>query len=546
MIEKWELSYNPTKKQKNRYILKLKSTEDDALLLPKKLNLNASIPFIDESGNFSYCIYIYDLDDTNLKKVLTELKKIQADGKFFIGKKEVVVEDILKEKVESPPVSLWQDNLLPRFTFENFVVGSNSEFVFNASKRIASNLGSIYNPFFIYGGVGLGKTHIMQSIGNFVKVNNPPKKILYTTAEKFMNEVIDNIGKGSIQQLRKSYREIDLFLVDDIQFLAQSEATQEEFFHIFNELHSGNKQIVITSDRQPRELITLENRLRSRFEWGLIVDIKPPNLETRVAILQKKTKEDGINFLNTEICIYIAQKLTSNVRELEGIIHRLKAYFEINNIQPSPEKAFELLKTELLPDESFAKPVEKIPQPVIQISPPQQIPIQPHPSPPIQTKQLPPTPIPPQPKTSQPVSVVQKEEKILEDLSLKPVPTAIFYPEGAESQLIKVKEKFLNNIKKNNLKFRLVFNIERSYDSKTKINAAFLTELCRTNKVLVAIAIAPPKSEPATVTINDLENILGVILEDIGISLEIIPSEEIEKDYKYLNLALDILLHINR
>jgi len=238
------------------------------------------------------------------------------------------------------------------YTFEEFVVGVHNRFTHAAAKAVAANLGKAYNPLFIYGPVGLGKTHLMHAVGNKVLENNPDAHVLYVTTEQFMSEVIDVLEEASLKDFHQKYRSLDLLMVDDIQFLSSSESTQEEFFHTFNELHLAGKQIIMTSDRPPKMLTTLEDRLRSRFEWGLIADIKSPNLETRVAILHKKESQMGGIHLEEDICLYIAGKLKSNIRELEGFLKRVQAYAQLNN-EPITLPLVKEIMRELLPPQSL-------------------------------------------------------------------------------------------------------------------------------------------------------------------------------------------------
>jgi chromosomal replication initiator protein len=213
----------------------------------------------------------------------------------------------------------------PRYTFANFIVGSANRLAHAASLSVAERPGHAYNPLFLYGGVGLGKTHLMHAIGNQVIAKFPRKRVVYATSEKFTNEFIASIQQGKIDEFRARYRRIDLLLIDDIQFIADKERTQEEFFHTFNAIHEDGKQIVLSSDRPPKAILTLEERLRSRFEWGLIADLTAPDLETRIAILRSKAEEGAVP-ITSDVIEFIARKVVSNIRELEGALNRIVAY----------------------------------------------------------------------------------------------------------------------------------------------------------------------------------------------------------------------------
>ncbi|MFT8872789.1 MAG: chromosomal replication initiator protein DnaA [Sporolactobacillus sp.] len=228
-------------------------------------------------------------------------------------------------------------------TFDTFVIGSGNRFAHAASLAVAEAPAKAYNPLFIYGGVGLGKTHLMHAIGHYVIEHNPDARVVYLSSEKFTNEFINSIRDNKTIEFRNKYRGVDVLLIDDIQFLAGKESTQEEFFHTFNALHEEYKQIVISSDRPPKEIPTLEDRLRSRFEWGLITDITPPDLETRIAILRKKAKAEGLDIPN-EVMIYIANQIDTNIRELEGALIRVIAFSSLNNTDITVELAAEALK----------------------------------------------------------------------------------------------------------------------------------------------------------------------------------------------------------
>lgn len=233
--------------------------------------------------------------------------------------------------------------LNPKYTFNSFVIGNSNRFAHAASLAVAESPAKAYNPLFIYGGVGLGKTHLMHAIGHFVLQNNPNAKVEYVSSEKFTNELINAIKHDKNEEFRNKYRKVDILLIDDIQFIAGKEGTQEEFFHTFNALYDANKQIILSSDRPPKEIPTLEDRLRSRFEWGLIADIQVPDFETRMAILKKKADVENINVSN-DVMVYIATKIKSNIRELEGALIRIVAYSSLTNRSITVDLASEALK----------------------------------------------------------------------------------------------------------------------------------------------------------------------------------------------------------
>ena len=245
------------------------------------------------------------------------------------------------------------DYISKKYTFDTFVVGNNNKFAHAASLAVAESPGKMYNPLFIHGGAGLGKTHLMHSIAHFVLNQNPEKKVLYVTSETFTNELIDAIRNGNntaMTKFREKYRSVDVLLIDDIQFIIGKEATQEEFFHTFNDLHGNKKQIIISSDKPPKDIVTLEARLRSRFEWGLIADISSPDFETRMAILHKKEENDGYN-IDNEVIKYIAMHIKSNIRELEGALNKLVALSNLEKREITVELAEEALKDIVSPDE---------------------------------------------------------------------------------------------------------------------------------------------------------------------------------------------------
>jgi chromosomal replication initiator protein len=233
--------------------------------------------------------------------------------------------------------------LNPKYTFDDFVIGAGNQFAHAAARAVAERPSKAYNPLFLYGGVGMGKTHLMQAIGHEVKKRSPQMSICYVSSERFTNDMINALRYSKMTGFRDKYRNMDVLLIDDIQFLVNKERTQEEFFHTFNALHECMRQIVIASDRPPKELAEIEDRLRSRFEWGLIADIQPPDLETKVAILQKKAESEQV-MLPTDVALFIASNIRSNVRELEGALIRLTAYSSLTGGEVNLQTAQEVLK----------------------------------------------------------------------------------------------------------------------------------------------------------------------------------------------------------
>src|SRR5215831_10859202 len=257
---------------------------------------------------------------------------------------ETPAEKIERKEEREKEKSHRTNDLLPKYTFANFVVGASNQFAHAASQAVANQPGDHYNPLFIYGGVGLGKTHLVNAIGHQVLDGNEDARVVFLSSESFMNELIAALRRDRMDDFKSRFRRIDILIVDDVQFLAGRERTQEEFFHTFNSLYDSHHQIVLTSDKFPKEIPELEERLRNRFEWGLIADIQPPDTETRVAIVQKKAEIEGIPISN-EVALFLGTELGSNVRELEGSLTRLGAYASINRCPITVDFARDVLQT---------------------------------------------------------------------------------------------------------------------------------------------------------------------------------------------------------
>ena len=296
-----------------------------------------------------------------IKVTISEFLEIMVDVSFILKKDTINNEETHDNNSENASENGYasnnnyeHSNLNPKYRFDTFVVGSNNKFAHSASLAVAESPGISYNPLFLYGGPGLGKTHLMHSIGHFIMEHNRKAKVLYVTSEQFTNEVIESIRSGkteSMSKLRDKYRTVDVLMVDDVQFIIGKESTQEEFFHTFNELHQAGKQIILSSDKPPKEMETLEERFRSRFEMGLIADIQSPDYETRMAILRKNSENYGKS-IDDEVINYIATNIKSNIRELEGAYNKIIAYSRLNNVDVTLENAMEALKDIIYPDKS--------------------------------------------------------------------------------------------------------------------------------------------------------------------------------------------------
>ncbi|HCT90384.1 MAG TPA: chromosomal replication initiator protein DnaA [Lachnospiraceae bacterium] len=314
-------------------------------------------------------VYSYE---NNTVRILVPLQRVGLDyvsRKFMLPLKVAIAEitgedceirfilpeDVKDEEKNNPTYNNndLDNNLKKEYTFDTFVVGSNNQFAHAASLAVAESPGEIYNPLFLYSGVGLGKTHLMHSIAHFILQNDPSMRVRYVTSEAFTNELIEALRNGSnnsMKNFREKYRNVDVLLIDDVQFIIGKESTQEEFFHTFNTLHDAKKQIIISSDKPPKDIEILEERIRSRFEWGLVCDISSPDYETRMAILQKKQELEGYDVGN-EVIEYIASNITSNIRELEGALTKIKAYAKLVKQEINLQFAEQVLKDVISPND---------------------------------------------------------------------------------------------------------------------------------------------------------------------------------------------------
>mgnify|MGYP002558271259 FL=1 len=325
------------------------------------VNMNASVEYIEKKYQLPLKVCIAEITGTEYEVVF-----ISEDDDRLNEIQNMAIEANQKKKSKS---AAEKAGLNPKYTFDTFVVGGNNNFAHAASLAVAESPGEVYNPLFLYGGVGLGKTHLMHSIAHFILDKNPKKKVLYVTSETFTNELIEALKNGktagnesAMSKFRDKYRNNDVLLIDDIQFIIGKESTQEEFFHTFNHLHTSGKQIIISSDKPPKDIETLEARLRTRFEWGLIADISSPDYETRMAILRKKEELDGLEkyHIPDEVMQYIANNIKSNIRELEGSLNKLIALSNLENKPIDIPLAAEALKDMISPDDTRAVSPELI------------------------------------------------------------------------------------------------------------------------------------------------------------------------------------------
>jgi len=352
IIEKLRIEHSLSDVSYNTWIVPLKVYEviDNTVYI--MVTLNESLDYITKKYLNPFKVCIAEVTDTEY-----DIKFIVDNDSSLEELEKLVTKNI---KTLKPKSAFENANLNEKYVFDTFVVGGNNNFAHAASLAVAESPGLVYNPLFLYGGVGLGKTHLMHSIAHFILERSPHKKVIYVTSETFTNELIDAIKSGktgnesAMSSFREKYRNIDVLLIDDVQFIIGKESTQEEFFHTFNHLHVSGKQVIISSDKPPKEIQTLEARLRTRFEWGLIADISSPDYETRAAILRKKVESDQLQIYNIpkEVIEYIALNVKSNIRELEGSLNKLIALYKIENSQIDISLAAEALKDIVSPDEN--------------------------------------------------------------------------------------------------------------------------------------------------------------------------------------------------
>ena len=361
IIEKWDEILNTVKKE-----YEISDVSFDTWIRPLEVfAVEGNILYILVPSEQMALGYISKKYLAPLRVAIVEITEIEYEIKFILP------DEAKKLKVEHKPLKKSQSitgdnsNLNSNYTFDTFVVGNNNRFAYSASLAVAESPGEAYNPLYIYGGPGLGKTHLMHSIGHFVLNQNPDSKVIYVTSEEFTNEVIESIRNGnasSMTKFRDKYRKVDVLMIDDIQFIIGKESTQEEFFHTFNALQAQGKQIILTSDRPPKEMETLEERIRSRFEWGLMADIGIPDYETRMAILRKKAESDSFE-IDDEALSYIANNIKSNSKEQEGAINKPLADNNLVHLPINREIAEKELANIITPDE----PREITPQLIIEV-----------------------------------------------------------------------------------------------------------------------------------------------------------------------------------
>lgn len=612
MITKWDLVESFSADYPSRWKVVLHGERDDGIKLSNvltKLSYSCGRPTSLREKDFNWAFYIYQLEEEDKEKIFEIVKDFKenpddfdfakylppAEGKEMTGE-EISPEALEEVPLAAPPTAeavtkpvLTEDQKLalfseiglnPRYTFDTFVVGKSNHFAKAAALAVAEMPGKVYNPLFMYGDVGLGKTHLMQAIGHFVLDVDPTAKVLYTTAERFMAEVIDAIRYGKIIEFRNKYRKIDVLLIDDVQFLSEAEAAQEEFYHTFNALYDDHKQIVIASDKPPKKISVLEERLRSRFEWGLITDIQSPNLETRVAILKAKAESTKVQ-IEDEVMYFIAEQLKSNIRELEGFLIRIVAYSSLTNRQINKSLAEELLQ-DLLPEETTGiemntlvpleesltqiieerteiifesaagaaatqeevveakpefiaeQPAEQMVTPEIPASEPKLAATEPPPPESVATPAPEPEPpkevATPKPPPPQPAAAVKAEDA-------HNLRTGYIYPAGKDKELEAMIKNFAETIKKHKIKFKLDKTFAQTYIPSESLNFREMIDLGRSQGVDLIIWMGPPPS--SNLIEGEFARSIHSVFDKEKIPMQYISFESVPKQYKYLNMVLD-------
>lgn len=362
IMEKWE-----SIKEKVREEFEISDVSFRTWITPLKIHSvkNDTVVILIPSENAQSLNYINSKYGNPFHVTISEMFDHDYKVSFQLEKDLPVDDSVISPANNVYNINSENANLNSKYKFDTFVVGSNNKMAHAASLAVAESPGTVYNPLYIYGGAGLGKTHLMHAIGHFILEQNPNKKVLYVTSEQFTNEVIESVRSGSataITKLREKYRTVDVLMVDDVQFIIGKDSTQEEFFNTFNALHGAGKQIVLSSDKPPKKMETLEERFRSRFEMGLITDIQAPDYETRMAILMKKA-ENSDRIINKEIIEYIATNIKSNIRELEGAFNKIVAYSKLNNVEMTLPRAEEALRDVIYPD----KPLKITPSYILRV-----------------------------------------------------------------------------------------------------------------------------------------------------------------------------------
>ncbi len=451
------------------------------------------------------------------------------------------------------------------YTFANLVVGQNNHVATGACHEVVKSPGEMYNPLVIYGPAGVGKTHLMQAVAHEMLAMDATLKVKYISAERFMNEIVTAIAEDRVVEIRMAYSKLDLLIIDDVQYLVESKIAQEELFHIFNNMHQENRQVILAADRTPNQLSSLSKGIRSRLEWGLAADIQPPDEGTRLEILRRKQAAQGMAMAD-EMLRPVAHALHSNVRELEGFLKRIHAYVNLSHQALSMDLIRAVVR-ELAPDaQEFIANGAALnnESPGLSLAPAVAPDLQRilknengHKS--TNGKTVAPKPVEPVEEKMEekiedtvaaaevPAPPVVEEIPGLDDIAEEELPAghkevaaAFFYPEGKDDALETVHRKFQDVIKKHKLKFRLKRVHNQGYTYKGKIDYARIADACKDKKVPVAIVIGPPPE--SLIPEQDFHDPLTVALDAHGVSLQLVSWSEIKKDYRYLNLALDIAL----